>query len=78
MAKKKKKKEVKPKVTKSPRNKRVTVNLNTEELSALHNYLLKYKIKNRSRWFRETLMTHILKVYHDDYPTLFSENDMRR
>lgn len=75
MAKKKKKKPIKPKV---PRDKRVAFMLTADEQGAMDRYLDKYKIKNRSRWFRETLLGHILRVYEDDYPTLFSENEMRR
>ncbi|MDL2223091.1 hypothetical protein LJB98_03230 [Bacteroidales bacterium OttesenSCG-928-M11] len=73
-----KKKKNKPKVSKQPRDKRVAFMVTPEELNALNKYLGKYKINNRSRWFRETLLAHILKVYDDDYPTLFGENEMRR
>jgi len=33
---------------------------------------------NRSRWFRETVLNHYFKNMDQDYPTLFSENEMRR
>lgn len=61
-----------------PRNQRISFMLNEEEYKTINNYLLKYKISNRSRWYRETIMSHILKVLEQDYPTLFSENEMRR
>ncbi|MDL2257247.1 hypothetical protein LJC06_03470 [Bacteroidales bacterium OttesenSCG-928-I14] len=60
------------------RKKRVTIMLNEKELNAMDKHLAKYKITNRSRWFRETLLGHIIRVQEDDYPTLFSENEMRR
>lgn len=60
------------------RSNRITFMLNDEEFKTIDNYLTKYKITNRSRWFRETVMTHILKVLEQDYPTLFGENEMRR
>ncbi len=41
-------------------------------------YIKKYKIANRSRWCRETIISHILKSLDQDYPTLFGENEMRR
>ena len=41
-------------------------------------YLAKYKIVNKSRWYRETILAHVLKVLEEDYPTLFNENEMRR
>lgn len=64
--------------SKHPRNKPVSFMLNEEEYKFVCNYLSKYKIENRSRWFRETILFHILKSLDQDYPTLFGENEMRR
>ncbi len=61
-----------------PRTQKISFMLNEEEYKTINNYLLKYKITNRSRWYRETILSHILKVLEQDYPTLFSENEMRR
>jgi NADH:ubiquinone oxidoreductase subunit D len=61
-----------------PRKQKISFMLNEEEYKTIHNYLSKYKITNRSRWYRETILSHILKVLEHDYPTLFSENEMRR
>jgi len=62
-----------------PRNKRVSFMLNDEEYKAINNYLTKYKIHNRSHWMRKTLLSQIMKVMIEhDYPTLFSEHEMRR
>lgn len=52
--------------------------LNEEEHRTIDRYLSKYKIRNKSRWYRETIITHILKSLDEDYPTLFTENEMRR
>ncbi|MDR1719317.1 MAG: hypothetical protein LBR67_04255 [Dysgonamonadaceae bacterium] len=60
------------------RTQRVTFMLNEEEHRLICNYLSKYKINNHSRWYRETILSHILKVLEQDYPTLFGENEMRR
>ena len=49
-----------------------------EEFELIDSYLKKYKIKNRSRWFRRLMIGHILKNYEENYPTLFNENEMRR
>jgi hypothetical protein len=56
----------------------VTFMLNDEEQRAVTRYLKKYKIENKSRWYRETIISHVLKVLEEDYPTLFNENEMRR
>jgi hypothetical protein len=56
----------------------VAFKLNDTEYRAIQRYLDKYKITNKSRWCRETLLFHILRTLEEDYPTLFSENEMRR
>ncbi|WP_106831811.1 hypothetical protein [Parabacteroides pacaensis] len=61
-----------------PRVHPVVFRLNDEELKAVERYLARYRIENRSRWYRETIMTHVLKMLEEDYPTLFNENEMRR
>ena len=61
-----------------PRIHKVTFMLNDEEYNAVKRYLAKYKIINKSRWYRETILYHILKTLEEDYPTLFNENEMRR
>lgn len=61
-----------------PRSKKAEFMLNEEEYELIHFYLRKYKISNRSRWFRETIINHILRNMEQDYPTLFEENEMRR
>ena len=65
-------------VPKHPRTKQITFMLNDEEHKIVSNYLNKYKIENKSRWYRETILAHILKTLEHDYPTLFGENEMRR
>ena len=62
----------------SPRTKKAEFMLSDEEYDVINFYLKKYKIGNRSRWFRETIINHILKNMDMDYPMLFEENEMRR
>ena len=45
--------------------------LNDEEDRALNRYFEKYKIQNKSRFIRETLIFSILKRFEEDQPTLF-------
>lgn len=61
-----------------PRVHKITFMLNEEEHKAVNRYLSRYKILNKSRWYRETILAHILKTLEEDYPTLFNENEMRR
>ncbi|MCL2651265.1 MAG: hypothetical protein FWD60_09625 [Candidatus Azobacteroides sp.] len=60
------------------KNRKITFLLNDDEYKLILNYLSKYHISNRSRWCRETIISHVLKMLEQDYPTLFSENEMRR
>lgn len=60
------------------RKERYSFLVNPDERQMIENYLRKYKIRNRSRWMRETLMTFIIKNLDQDYPTLFNEQEMRR
>jgi len=62
----------------NPRIHKVTFMLNDEEQKAVARYLQRYNISNKSRWYRETVMSHVLKMMEEDYPTLFKENEMRR
>jgi len=45
--------------------------LNDEENKALNRYISKYKVKNKSKFIRETLMLSIIRKFEEDHPTLF-------
>lgn len=60
------------------RKERYSFLVNPDERQMIENYLRKYKIRNHSRWMRETLITFIIKNLDQDYPTLFNEQEMRR
>ena len=60
------------------REHRMSILLSDEEQQMIDRYLEKYKITNKSRWLRETVLLFILKNMEEDYPTLFGEHDMRR
>ncbi len=62
----------------SNRTRHLLFSLNEEEYALVCSYIKKYKIVNRSRWCRETIIAHVLKNLEQDYPTLFGENEMRR
>ncbi len=57
---------------------RMTCLMSTDEQQIVDRYLEKYKITNKSRWLRETVLMFIHKNMEEDYPTLFGEHDMRR
>jgi hypothetical protein len=45
--------------------------LNDEENKALERYLQKYKVQNKSKFIRETVMLSIIRKLEEDHPTLF-------
>lgn len=44
---------------------------NDLELEAFNKYCAKYKIENKSKFIRETVMTEVLQQFDRDYPSLF-------
>ncbi len=59
-------------------NKRSNVHmfaLNDQENKALNRFLEKYKIQNKSKFIRETLMSTIIRKMESDSPTLFDHLD---
>ncbi len=60
------------------RHARLTCLVSDEEMRIIDNYLSKYKITNKGRWIRQTLLASIHKELEENYPTLFNEHDMRR
>lgn len=60
------------------RHHRMVCLMSEEELRLVNRYLERYRIGNKSRWLRETVLRFIQKNMEEDYPTLFGEHDMRR
>ena len=59
------------------REHRVTFWLNDTEHKAITRHLQKYKIQNRSNWYRRTILAHIWQKLGEDLPMLFPEDEMR-
>ncbi|MDR1226979.1 MAG: hypothetical protein LBK47_08810 [Prevotellaceae bacterium] len=56
------------------RRKRVhrrVITFNHEENTVIENFMRKYGIQNRSKFFREAIITTILQKMEQDHPTLF-------
>jgi len=53
------------------RTSRTSLLFNQREQEAISLYCDKYKIRNKSKFMREAIMTEILKRFDEDYPTLF-------
>ena len=53
------------------RSHRAAILFNSREQEAINLYCEKYKIRNKSKFMREAIITEILKRFDEDYPTLF-------
>ena len=53
------------------RTSRTSLLFNQREKGAIELYCQKYKIKNKSKFMREIILTEVLKRFDEDYPTLF-------
>ena len=72
------KKRVKVPSSEPKRRQRMVCLMSEEEVQIVERYFAKYKITNKGRWVRETVLSFIYKTMEEDYPTLFNEHDMRR
>jgi len=72
----KNKKTVKSKEPKPKRTHNISFNLNDKEHEAIEAYCTKYRVKNRSRFFRESIIRAIIARFMEDYPTLFDMQEL--
>jgi len=68
-----KKTEKKHSVRRPPRTHRQIFTLNDDENRALDKFMDRYKIHNKSKFIRETLMITIIKKMEEDSPKLFDD-----
>jgi hypothetical protein len=48
-----------------------TISFNEKEFKVIGQFIDKYKIKNKTQFFRESIIATILQKAEDDHPTLF-------
>ena len=66
-----------PKI-KEKRSHQISFMMNDTEFKAVQRHLKKYKISNKSNWYRRTILAQIWQKMQEDYPMLFDENEMRQ
>jgi hypothetical protein len=49
---------------------------NNLELEAINTYCERFKVKNKSKFMREAIITEVLKKFDDNYPTLWNDGQM--
>jgi hypothetical protein len=59
------------------RTNRIAFVFNDEEMKMLNRFFDKYKVHNKSKWMRETIIGAVLKTFEEDYPKLFEEREMK-
>jgi hypothetical protein len=52
--------------------------LNDKEQEAFEVYCKRYKVKNKARFIRESVMRVVMDQFMEDYPTLFEKKDLDR
>ncbi|MDT8401295.1 MAG: hypothetical protein RQ743_06350 [Bacteroidales bacterium] len=57
------------------RSNRLTIMLNKREMRALNIYCQRYRVKNKSRFLRETVMSAIVQRFNDEMPSLWEVNE---
>ncbi|MGQ1889085.1 hypothetical protein ACT29H_01445 [Thermophagus sp. OGC60D27] len=60
------------------RKHKATFLLNDKELEAFEVYCKRYKVKNKARFMRESVMRVVMDQFMEDYPTLFEKEDLDR
>ncbi len=55
----------------SVRTHRQVFALNDDENKVLNRYIAKYKVQNKAKFIRETLMLAIIRKLEEDHPRLF-------
>lgn len=60
------------------RKHKATFLLNDKEMEAFEVYCKRYKVKNKARFMRESVMRVVMDQFMEDYPTLFEKKDLDR
>jgi hypothetical protein len=47
------------------------IRFNNREIKAIEAYCKKYRVENKTKFMRETILTEVLRKFDTDYPTLF-------
>lgn len=54
-----------------------SIRFNSRELSAINQYCKKFRVKNKSKFMREAIITEVLRKFENNYPTLWDEAQLR-
>lgn len=65
------------KQSKLRRNSAQSIRFNHKELSAINTYCQRFKVKNKSKFMREAIITEVLRKFDENYPTLWDEAQLR-
>ena len=54
-----------------------SIRFNSRELSAINQYCKKFRVKNKSKFMREAIISEVLRKFENNYPTLWDEPQLR-
>lgn len=58
------------------RKNKKSILFNNLEIKAIDNYCDQFKIKNKSKFMREAIITEVLKKFDENYPSLFENKQL--
>jgi hypothetical protein len=59
------------------REKALSIRFNMREQSAIDQYCEKFRVKNKSKFMREAIITEVLRRFDENYPTLWEDSQLR-
>ncbi len=60
------------------RKHRASFLFNDKEMEAFDVYCKRYRVKNKAKFIRESVMRTVMDQFMNDYPTLFDKEDLER
>lgn len=58
------------------RNTAHLIRFNNREISAINQYCSKFKVKNKSKFMREAIITEVLRKFDENYPSLWDDGQL--
>ncbi|MCG8700628.1 MAG: hypothetical protein MI922_21415 [Bacteroidales bacterium] len=59
------------------RKNRQAILFNEREFNAINHYCKRFRIKNKSKFMREAIISEVLKRFEDNHPSLWDDPQLR-
>jgi len=54
-----------------------SIRFNSRELSAINQYCKQFRVTNKAKFMRETIITEVLRKFDENYPTLWDDAQLK-